>query len=264
MDERFKLLKVLVEGNASEHNLGQDIAAGAGTVLMRAGAAEKAAGRASVRIKMPTLHERTVEVLREMIVEGELAPGTRLQELELCDELGVSRTPLREAIKVLAHEGLVRLEANRGATVTTPEMPEVADTLEMMGLLEGAAAMLCAHRASDAELAAILKAHEDLICHSGNEELQEYFRANIRFHDLIMKAAGNYVLCDMHVKLGSQLKRVRASRVDKSSLDEREAFIDEHQSIVDALLRRDGMGAFQAALIHMASIAQARDSQPSK
>ena len=214
--------------------------------------------RSKAQIAVPTLHERTVDVLRELIVEGNLQAGARIPEQELCEELGVSRTPLREAIKVLAYEGLVTLLANRGAVVTTPQMPEVVDTLEMIGLLEGVASMLCAQRANEAQLSAIVATHEDHIKFSRTEALADYFRANIRFHELIVEGADNRVLKDLHVKLGSQLKRVRSARVSTSSRDEREAFIAEHEELVAALLRRDAMGAFSAAVTHMSSVVKMR------
>jgi DNA-binding GntR family transcriptional regulator len=215
--------------------------------------------RPSRRIAIPTLHERIVDTLRDMIVEADLEPGSRLPEQELCEQLGISRTPLREAIKVLAFEGLVTLMANRGAVVTTPDMPEVVDSLEMIGMLEGVAAMLCAQRASDEELRALEKVHEDLAAYSRAEALPEYFRANIQLHRLIVDGAHNRVLVDLHVKLGSQLKRARQAQVSRSSRAQREAFIAEHQAIIGALMRRDGLGAFQAAVAHMASVVRIAD-----
>ena len=229
----------------------------ASSAAERAGAASPQ--RPSRRIAIPTLHERIVDTLRDMIMEDDLEPGSRLPEQELCERLGVSRTPLREAIKVLAFEGLVTLMANRGAVVTTPDMPEVVDALEIIGMLEGVAAMFCAQRASDEDLRALARIHEDLAAHSRAEALPEYFRANIQLHGLIVEGAGNRVLIDLHVKLGSQLTRVRRARVRRSSRDQREAFIAEHQAIIDALMRRDGLGAFQAAVAHMASVTKIAD-----
>jgi len=215
--------------------------------------------RPSRRIAIPTLHERIVDTLRDMIIEADLEPGSRLSEQELCERLGVSRTPLREAIKVLAFEGLVTLMANRGAVVTTPDMPEVVDSLEMIGMLEGVAAMLCAQRASDEDLRAVARAHEDVAARSMADALPEYFRANIRLHRLIVEGAGNRVLIDLHVKLGSQLKRARQARVSRSTRAQREAFIAEHQALVDALMRRDGLAALQAAVAHMTSVTKVTD-----
>jgi DNA-binding GntR family transcriptional regulator len=149
--------------------------------------------------------------------------------------------------------------ANRGAVVTTPDMPEVVDSLEMIGMLEGVAAMFCAQRASDEELRAIVRVHEDLTAYSRAEALTDYFRANIQLHRLIVEGAGNRVLIDLHVKLGSQLKRARRARVSRSSGAQREAFIAEHQAIIDALMRRDALGAFQAAVVHMASVTKIAD-----
>lgn len=209
-------------------------------------------------IAMPSLHERVVDLLRGMIVDGEIAAGTRLSEQDLCEQLGISRTPLREAIKVLAFEGLLTLLANRGAVVTTPDMPEVVDTIEVIGMLEASAAMLCAARASDAYLQAIAAVHTDLIEYSRANALADYFRANTTLHDMIVAGADNAVMRDLHVRLGSQLKRVRSARLDESSPGERDAFIAEHQKIVDALLRRDGMAAFQAMTAHMTSVAKGR------
>jgi DNA-binding GntR family transcriptional regulator len=102
-------------------------------------------------------------------------------------------------------------------------------------------------------------AHEDLAGYSKAEALPEYFRANIKLHRLIVNGARNRVLVDLHVKLGSQLKRARRAQVSRSSRAQREAFIAEHQAIIDALMRRDGLGAFQAAVAHMASVTKIAD-----
>src|SRR3954469_16418423 len=107
--------------------------------------------QAILPISRRPLHEEAVERLRELIVQGQLAPGQRLNERLLCQQLGISRTPLREAIKLLASEGLVALLPNRGSQVATLEAGRLAETLAVMGALEALAGELACKHASDAQ-----------------------------------------------------------------------------------------------------------------
>ena len=109
----------------------------------------------NLRLKRRPLHEEVVDQLRDRIVQGDLTPGARLNERVLCEQLGISRTPLREAIKVLATEGLVELLPNRGAIVTALKAETMADTLAVMGSLESLAGELACANASEGDLAEI-------------------------------------------------------------------------------------------------------------
>ena len=117
-------------------------------------------------IPRKTLHEQLVERLREIILEGGLEAGAKIPERELCERLGVSRTPMREALKVLASEGLVSLVPNRGAVVRGLTREDIDDLFPLIGALEALAGELACERISDSEIAAIERLHADMVAHS--------------------------------------------------------------------------------------------------
>src|SRR5258708_22993191 len=123
-----------------------------------------------------TLHDGLLNRLRDLINQEDLAPGQKLAERVLCERLGISRTPLREALKVLAAEGLVELLPNRGARVTQLTLGDVRALFEVMGALEALAGELAASRIGDAELAEIEALHHQMRAHYLRAELPEYFR----------------------------------------------------------------------------------------
>ncbi len=183
------------------------------------------------------LAEQAVSILRDMIVEGALASGSRLNERILSERLGISRTPLREALKTLATEGLVTLLPNRRAVVAVIDVEELAEIFEVLGALEGLAGELACARASDADIAAIAALHDQMRVHYSRGELAEYFRRNQQIHERIVGAAGNAALRDAYGKLGG---RVRRARYMANLSNERWAkAMDEHEQILDALRRRD-------------------------
>ena len=119
----------------------------------------------STPLARPSLHEELVKRLRQAIVEGSLEPGAKVPERELCENLGVSRTPLREALKVLANEGLVILESNRGARISNVTMEELEAAFPVIAVLEGLAGELACERATDDEIAQIVARHHDMFRH---------------------------------------------------------------------------------------------------
>ena len=134
---------------------------------------------AGARIERRPLHEEVIDQLRDRIVQGELAPGARLNERVLCEQLGISRTPLREAIKMLATEGLVDLLPNRGAIVTPLKAANIADTLAVMGALESLAGELACANASDTQIGEIRALHYEMLAHHARRDL-EIGRASCR------------------------------------------------------------------------------------
>jgi DNA-binding GntR family transcriptional regulator len=140
------------------------------------------------------LHDEVVQRIRGLIVQGELAPGERVPERELCERFGISRTPFREALKVLASEGLVDLQHQRGAVVSTITTHDVDDMFQVMGVLEALAGELACARASDAEISAIDDFHREMLACYREHDLNGYFQYNQRIHEAIMQAAGNPVL----------------------------------------------------------------------
>jgi DNA-binding GntR family transcriptional regulator len=191
-----------------------------------------------VLIKPQGLHKLVVEQIQQMIIEGALAPGTRLNERLLCEKLGVSRTPLREALKILAALGLVELLPNRGAAVVQLSAQDIAETFEVISHLEAMAGELACARITDAEINEIRALHfEMLACHA-RRDLPAYYRTNQSIHDLINRAARNEVLREIYVTVNSRVKALRfSSNLDRERWD---SAVREHSMMIEALEARDG------------------------
>jgi DNA-binding GntR family transcriptional regulator len=185
-----------------------------------------------------TLHDGLLGRLRDMIVEGELAPGTRLRERELTEWLGVSRTPLREALKVLAAERLIELTPNRGARIASLSEAETQHMFELMGALEGLAGRLAATRASEADLLELQAMHLQMRAHYVRHDLPAYFRLNQAIHRRIVAAAGNPLLAQSYDQLAGRIRRPRFLASQWSAQRWAQA-IDEHEAIMAALAARD-------------------------
>lgn len=177
--------------------------------------------------------------LRQMIVAGDLAPGQRISEREIGEHLdGLSRTPLREAFKMLAAEGLVTISPNRGATVTALSMAEVEDTIELLIGLEGIAAPAACEHVSQAQLAQIDDLHQRMCAAYRAEQLMTYFELNQAIHQRIVDAAGNRVLSRIYA---AECARIRRYRYAGNRRHERwERALAEHQQILGALSERNG------------------------
>ncbi|HTO49403.1 MAG TPA: GntR family transcriptional regulator [Burkholderiales bacterium] len=184
------------------------------------------------------LHEDATERLRDMIVQGDLAPGAKLVERVLCERLGVSRTPLREAIKRLASEGLVELQPNRGAIVTPLTLEQVRETFAVMGALEALAGQLACRNITDAQLAEIRALHfEMLACHARGD-LAGYFRCNQAIHLAIVAAGGNGTLAATYRHLNAHV--LRARYMANLSRERWDRAVAEHEAMLNALAARDG------------------------
>ena len=184
------------------------------------------------------LHEDATERLRDMIVHGDLAPGAKLVERVLCARLGVSRTPLREAIKRLASEGLVELQPNRGAIVTPLTLEQVRETFAVMGALEALAGQLACRNITDAQLAEIRALHfEMLACHARGD-LAGYFRCNQAIHVAIVAAGGNRTLAATYRHLNAHV--LRARYMANLSRERWDRAVAEHEAMLNALAARDG------------------------
>jgi DNA-binding GntR family transcriptional regulator len=189
-------------------------------------------------IERSSLHGELVTRLRDLVVEGELTPGTRLNERLLCERFGVSRTPLREAVKVLASEELVALQPNRGAVVTALTRADVRELFEVMGALEALAGELACERIDEARLAAIRALHYQMLLHHARAELHEYFRCNQQIHEKIVEAAGNFVLAATYRSLSGRIRRPRF--MANQSHERWDHAVLEHGEILEALVARDG------------------------
>ncbi|HEU0230550.1 MAG TPA: GntR family transcriptional regulator [Burkholderiaceae bacterium] len=184
------------------------------------------------------LHDTVVEHLRNFIVEGVLAPGTKLNERELCDTLGISRTPLREAIKVLAAEGLIDIAPNRGATVSRMSEAEIREMFELMSGLEAFSGELACARITPGELSEIKALHYTMLaCHAQND-LPGYYAQNHKIHDRINLAAGNSALRQIYISVNRRLQALRfRSNFQTAKWDQAVA---EHEEMLKALEARDG------------------------
>jgi DNA-binding GntR family transcriptional regulator len=195
-----------------------------------------------------SLHADIVNQLRDFIVEGHLAPGVRVPERELCERFEISRTPLREALKVLAAEGLIELLPNRGARVRQFSEADIRDLFEVISGLDFVAGRMACKRITDAQIAEIESLHLEMYTHYLRHELADYFRLNQKIHQAIVDAAGNQVLSSNYANLNAVVRRLRysANQVRRDRLGDA---VREHEHIVDALRRRSadelGMLMFQ-------------------
>jgi DNA-binding GntR family transcriptional regulator len=196
-----------------------------------------------------SLHDEVVTRVRDLIIEGALAPGLRIHEGQLCDKLGISRTPLREALKVLASEGLVELSPNRGAIVRKPTPPEVLDTLVVIGALEALAAEYACRNASDAEIAALREVHQRMLRFYAARDRLEYFKLNQSIHNAIVRLSANSTLVATHDTLQARIKRVRFMGNDRD--EQWQNSIAEHEEMIAALEARDPARLGAVLRLHM-------------
>ena len=176
--------------------------------------------------------------LRKMIVENEFAMGARLPEKVLCEQFGISRTPLREAMRILAAEGLVVLTPNRGATVSEITTRDVDEMFPIMGMLEALAGEMACENVTEDQLAEVRALHFQMVLHYRRRELAEYFQLNQAIHEKILLIADNPTLVAMHSGLEI---RIRRARYLANTTDARwEMAVKEHEEILEALEQRDG------------------------
>jgi DNA-binding GntR family transcriptional regulator len=177
----------------------------------------------------PALAVELADRLRRMIVDGDLEPGGKVPEKALTERFGVSRTPLREALKVLAAEGYIRLIPNRGSVVTELTIEALEEAFPITAALEGAAGELACRSASDEEIA-----------HAAFEagDMPYYFDLNQQIHGAILAAARNPMLLSHHRKVAQYVQRARY-QVNRAPQRWAEAVV-EHDAIVEALEARDG------------------------
>lgn len=189
------------------------------------------------RIARWSLHQEVTDRLRDMIVEGELVPGERIAEGQLCEEFGVSRTPLREALKVLASEGLVEPIPNRGSRVTPITPEEVEELFEVVSGIERLAGELTAARASDKDLSRLRDMQERMEGHHRSGKRREYYRINEQVHRAVVALADNSVLKATHDTLMMRVRRARYLAI--LSQDRWDESVREHIAILEALEARD-------------------------
>lgn len=195
------------------------------------------------------LYEEVAELLRQRIFARELAPGSWIDEMRLAEEYGISRTPLREALKVLATEGLVTMKMRRGAYVTEVNDKDQHDVYHLLSLLESDAAGVVAVQASDAELAELNSIHQELVAAVGNTD--KFFEINERFHMRLLEIANNRWRDQMVADLRKVMKLNRHNSLLKSGRIEES--LREHQALLDALLARDVSASVTRMQAHFAN-----------
>jgi DNA-binding GntR family transcriptional regulator len=188
--------------------------------------------------------------LRNLIVESEIKPGDRVPELELSKALGVSRTPIREALKVLASEGLVDLLPLRGAVVKSFSSKDAADMLEVMGLLESFAAQK-ACKAEQQRIDRVLAMHDKMKVLFAKGKRPEYFDLNQKIHDALVDMADNESLTMLHSNLSKRMRSLRYS--GNSTPDNWRGALEDHEQIAQALARRDVKKIQKAVIDHFAN-----------
>lgn len=193
---------------------------------------------AAIPIQRRTLHDELVDRLRHMIVEGDLKPGEKLSEKDLSEFFGVSRTPLREALKVLGKEGLVSLVPNRGATVSKLTMADLEEAFPIMGALESVSGELACAHITDAEIAKLERLHNEMVEKYKTGDLKNYFKLNENIHSLILDAARNPTLSEMQRSLSGRIRRARY--MANMSAERWARAVAEHEAILAALKERDG------------------------
>jgi DNA-binding GntR family transcriptional regulator len=195
------------------------------------------------------LYEEVAELLRQRIFARELAPGSWIDEMRLAEEYGISRTPLREALKVLATEGLVTMKMRRGAYVTEVNDKDQHDVYHLLSLLESDAAGVVAVQASDAELAELNSIHQELVAAVVNTD--KFFAINERFHMRLLEIANNRWRDQMVADLRKVMKLNRHNSLLKSGRIEES--LREHQALLDALLARDVSASVTRMQAHFAN-----------
>ncbi|MDM0013681.1 GntR family transcriptional regulator [Variovorax sp. J22P168] len=204
----------------------------------------------AVTLTPRALYEEVAELLRQRIFNRELEPGSWIDELKLAEECGISRTPLREALKVLAAEGLVTMKVRRGAYVTEVSEKDLADVYHLLSLLESDAAAVVAEHATDAELAELERLHAELeaAARPGHVDRAHFFVLNERFHMRLLAIANNrwrdQMVADLRkvMKLNRHNSLLKSGRIGES--------LAEHRAIMAAIKARDPGAAMAQTQAH--------------
>ncbi len=196
-----------------------------------------------------SLHDELLTRLRTLVIDGALPPGSKIPERLLCERFGVSRTPLREALKVLAAEGLVDLCPNRGASVAQISLDDLEEWFPVMAALEQLSGELSCRSITDAEIKQIRLYHDDMREQHRRRNLNAYFALNRKIHDAILAGARNSVLSTHYHKISQQIRRARLSA--NLSNEQWDRAMAEHEDIILLLEARDAEGLSQKLSEHI-------------
>jgi DNA-binding GntR family transcriptional regulator len=212
---------------------------------------ERPADQDAAIVRLP-LAEQIAGRLRNEIVSGRWAPGEKLPEHLLCSRLNVSRTPLRQAFKVLESEGLIALLPHRGAVVTEPTPEDTHDKLTVLGTLECLAVELACEHATDAELSEIRALHDEMMRCYAAHDVAGYYRLNDRVHRAIVRISKSRTIAELHDLLTRHVDRVR--NIVNIGEDLKDRSKHEHEMLIKALLARNKDTARAHMAEHMTSI----------
>lgn len=202
-----------------------------------------------MKIEKEPLHIQIADRLREMIMTGALREGDKINENELCASMGVSKTPLREALRVLNVEGLISLIPNRGSYVTRPTIEEIVEMFDVMSLLEGYCARAACVRMSERDFMRIERLHARLEKHFDHRDQDAYIRVNNQYHSLVQELAGNRTLNQI---VSGLRKKILLYRFKSLNLPQRfESSIQEHRQLLEAFRQRDGRMAEALMQTHL-------------
>jgi DNA-binding GntR family transcriptional regulator len=201
------------------------------------------------KLARANLHERAFERLRTMIIHGKLEPGTTLIEVDLCEMLGVSRTPLREAVKLLAAQGLIELRQNRSARITPISLDGTRDLFTAMSSLERLTTELAAKRLTKKNIEELHRLQDEMERCGGSGDLAGYFAVNQKIHSAIALASGNATLLEIHAMLFPRTERARF--IALTSLRRMEQAVAEHHAILQALEARQAKSAGRLMAEHV-------------
>ena len=199
--------------------------------------ADASAGGAIARLNRRPLHDELVDRLRALVVEGQLAAGSRIHAGQLGAALGVSRTPLREALKVLASEGLVELVPGRGAVVKKLTAKDVREMLDVLVALETTAATLACRSASDEAIRALRRIHDEMMAFYRAGNRLEYYWRNQAIHAGVAQLSGNALLATLHQSIQARLRRIRF--IGNEEPQKWAGAVAEHEEMIAALEARD-------------------------
>lgn len=200
-------------------------------------------------IARQSLHDLVVTRLRDMIIEGTLAPGERLNESRICGDLGVSRTPLREAIMTLSGEGLIDLRPGRGPVVRKFTPQDAREMLEVIAEMEAFAGRLACENATDEEIGNICAVHAEMLELYKTRERMPYYKLNQQIHTMIVAASGNRTLAEVHENLQSRMKRLRF--LGSAHPEKWSDALAEHEQMIEALSKRDGEALSSVLRLHL-------------
>ena len=204
----------------------------------------------NTKLNKRPLYEEVAERLREQIFAHQMAPGSWVDEQSLALQLGISRTPMREAIKVLAAEGLITMYMNRGAYVTEVDRRDLEQIFTVLSLLEGQAVKETALRATEDQLTELDNLHHRLEKAAADRDLDQFFEINVKFHELIQGIAGNRWMNNTIADLRKVLKLQRRDSLNRTGRMQNSVI--EHRQILEAILKRDPIAAEAAMRKHLA------------